>query len=121
MIDELSKNPQDFFSGYKYSNTTSKDGEYFEYQILNDERKTYGTVINNLIKTQGRTTIKTSWHLDWAPRQVIVDQFGDRFKIQEVVTMPVEVFPQVYLIGLNPSVDFVLSLVSISNPMEVNK
>ncbi len=119
MVDELSKDPQDVLSGLKYDNTLSKDGEYFEYQIIDDQKKTYGTVINNLIKIQGRTTIKTSWNLDWKPRQIIVDHFGDRYKIQDVSKMPMEVAPQVFLIATNPAVDYVLSLVLISNPKEI--
>lgn len=118
MLDALLGNPLNFFTGTKYTNTQSTDGEYFEYELLNDVRKTYGTVINNLIKTQGRTTIKTNWDLDWQVRQIVIDQDGIAYKIQEVVTMPLEVNPQSNYLLNNPNTDFVLSLVKISNPME---
>lgn len=118
MLDALLGNPLNFFTGTKYTNTQSTDAEYFEYELLNDVRKTYGTVINNLIKTQGRTTIKTNWDLDWQVRQIVIDQNGIAYKIQEVVKMPLEVNPQSNYLLNNPNTDFVLSLVKISNPME---
>lgn len=118
MLESLLNNSLSFFKGTKYSNLQSKDGQYFEYELLNDIRKSYGMVINNLIKTQGRTTIKTNWNLDWKAREIVIDQHGQAFKIQEVVEMPLEVNAQVNSLWQNPNIDFVLSLVKISNPME---
>lgn len=118
MLESLLNNSLSFFKGTKYSNLQSKDGQYFEYELLNEIRRTYGTVINNLIKTQGRTTIKTNWNLDWKVREIVIDQYGQAFKIQEVVEMPLEVNAQVNSLWQNPNTDFVLSLVKISNPME---
>lgn len=118
MLDSLMNDSMAFFKGTKYSNTQSLDGKYFEYELLNEIRKTYGTVINNLIKTQGRTTIKTNWDLDWKVREIVIDEKGRAYKIQEVVEMPLETNSQVNLLISNPDTDYVLSLVRISNPME---
>lgn len=118
MIEALCGNPNAYFIGTKYSNTTSKDGQYFEYELMTEIRKTYGTVITNLIKTQGRTTIKTNFNLDWKPRQIVVLENGNAYKVQEVAEMKLEVSPQVNALFENPNTDFVLSLVKIENPME---
>lgn len=118
MLESLLNNSLSFFKGTKYSNLQSKDCQYFEYELLNDVRKTYGTVINNLIKTQGRTTIKTNWNLNWKVREIVIDQTGQAYKIQEIVEMPLEVNAQVNRLWGNPNTDYVLSLIKIANPME---
>lgn len=118
MIEALCGNPNSYFCGTKYTNTISKYGQYFEYELLTEIRRTYGTVITNLIKTQGRTTIKTNFNLDWKPRQIVILEDGKAFKIQEVATMNLEVSPQVNSLFANPNTDFVLSLVGIVNSAE---
>ena len=118
MLEAFLGNSLNFFTGTKYSNTQSLDGQYFEYELLNESRKSYGTVITNLIKIQGRTTIKTNWDLNWKVREIIIDSKGKAYKIQEVVAMPLEVNSQSNYLISNPNTDYVLSLVEISNPME---
>lgn len=117
MIETLISRGDKYFLGTWYSDIHSDTGKTFRYALLNEPRKVYGTVINNLILTQGRTTIKTNWNLGWEPQQIIIDNFGDRWKIEEVVIMPLEVNQQVSYFARNPDIDYVLSLVKIGNPL----
>lgn len=119
MIDALTGNGIQYFYGTKYIDAKDTRGQFFQYELLENKRKTYSTVINNLIETQGRTTIKTNWDLKWKVRDIIVDNDGERYKVQEVVKMPLEVNAQVGHFAKNPDIDYVLSLVRISNPMEL--
>ena len=109
-----------FYYGTKYNKKTDIQGEKFKYDILAYPRKSYGQLVNNLIAKQGRLTIKTNWDLNWKVREYIVDNYGKKYQIQEVQTMPQEVNPQVVAINLiNPDTDFVLSLIEIENVEEL--
>lgn len=121
LVDCMNSIGNQYFYGTWYKDIHSLDGKQFQYELLDEPRKTYGMVINNLIKTQGRKMIKTNWGYDWQPRQVIVDNYGDRWKIQQVIEMPQEVNPQVAHFAINPDKAYALSLVRISNPMELGK
>ena len=95
-------------------------GEKFKYELLVYPRKSYGQIVNNLIATQGRLTIKTNWNLDWKVNQFIVDNYGKKYIIQEIQTMPQEVNPQVLALAItNPDTDYVLSLIEIENAEEL--
>lgn len=119
MIEALTQIGHQFFFGEWFESLHSTEGRKFQYELLDEPRKTYGQMINNLITSEGRKTIKTNWSFDWKPRQVVVDNYGERWKIQEVVTLPQEVNSQVAHWAINPDVDYVLSLVRIANPKEV--
>lgn len=121
MVECFLQDPNNYFSGIKFTNIKSTDGKEFQYELMQNVSKTYGTVINNLIKMQGRTTIKTCWDLDWKVRQIVVLSDGERYKIQNIEVLQQEASSQVNYITKNPNIDYVLSLVRIANPMEIGK
>lgn len=121
MIECLTANGNEYYTGTWYSDLHSNEGKVFRYELLSDPRKSYGMVINNLLKEQGRKTIKTNWDFGWKPKQIVVDNYGERWKIEEVVEMPQEINAQVVYFARNPDIAYVLSLVKISNPMELGK
>lgn len=121
MIECLTNNGNEFFTGTWYEDLHSVEGKTFRYELLTDPRKSYGMVINNLLKEQGRKTIKTNWNFGWKPKQIVVDNYGEPWKIEEVIEMPQEVNAQVVYFALNPDIAFVLSMVKIANPMELGK
>lgn len=108
-----------YLHGTRYKKKTDNQGEKFRYELLVYPRKSYGQIINNLIATQGRLTIKTNWDLKWQVNEYVVDNYGKRYIIQDVQIMPQEVNPQVLAVSLvNPETDFVLSLIEIENVEE---
>lgn len=119
IIDCMKSIGNQYFFGIWYKDLHSKEGKQFQYELLDEPRNSYGMVVNNLIKTQGRKTIKTNWEFNWQPKQIIVDNEGDRWKIQQVVEIPQEVNPQVAHFAINPDKAYALSLVKIANPMEI--
>ena len=109
-----------YLYGTRYKKKTDVQGDNCKYEMLVYPRKSYGQIVNNLIATQGRVTIKTNWDLDWKVNQYFVDNYGKKYIIQEVQIMPQEVNPQVLALSLvNPDTDFVLSLVEIENVEEL--
>lgn len=112
---------EQFYYGVWYENLHSTVGKNFRYALLDDPRKEYGVVINNLIKSQDRKMVKTSWDFNWQPKQVVIDNEGKRWKITQVIEMPQELSPQSAYSVRNPNKSFALSLVQISNPMEIGK
>lgn len=118
-LDCLTSVGSQFFYGTWYKDLHSTDGKPFQYELLDTPRKSYGQVINNLIMTQSRKTIKTNWDFGWQPKQIIVDDEGNRWKIEEVVVFPQEINSQVAHFARNPDIDYALSLIKISNPLGV--
>lgn len=116
MIECLTSNFENFLSGTRYKRKIDVQGDYFQYSILENQRKSYGQIVNNLIAMQGRLTIKTNWDLDWKNKEYIVDNYGKKWQISQVVTMPQEVNSQVLAVMMrNPDTDYVLSLIEIQN------
>ena len=109
-----------YLYGTKYEKKTDVQGEKFRYELLVYPRSSYGQIVNNLIAIQGRLTIKTNWDLEWKVNQFIVDNYGDKYLIADVQTMPQEVNAQVLATSLiNPDTDYVLSLTKIDNAEEL--
>lgn len=109
-----------YLYGTRYKKKTDVQGDSCKYELLVYPRKSYGQLVNNLIATQGRLTIKTNWDLDWKVNQFFVDNYKDRYLIADVQIMPQEVNAQVLSTSLiNPDTDYVLSLVKIENEEEL--
>ena len=116
----LTNEGSQYLYGTRYKKKTDVQGDRCRYELLVYPRKSYGQIINNLIATQGRLTIKTNWDLDWKVNQFFVDNYGKKYIIQDIQTMPQEVNSQVLAINLvNPDTDFVLSLIEIENVEEL--
>lgn len=133
MIDALISRDNEYFYGTRYKTkrdivdqesgariSSGTQGDFFQYEILEGKRKSYGTIINNLIAMQGRLTIKTNWDLDFRPKEYIVDNDGMRWQIAEVQKLREEANPNVNaILKQNPDTDYILSLVEVDNPGEL--
>lgn len=109
-----------FMDGTYYENKRAVQGEPFRFEILVDKRNSYGQIVNNLIATQGRVTIKTNYNLDFKISGCVVFKNGRKFLISEIVEMEQEVNPQtLYWFKENPNTDLVISLVEIENVEEL--
>lgn len=109
-----------YLYGTKYNKKTDVQGERCRYELLVYPKSSYGQIVNNLIATQGRLTIKTNWDLGWKVNQFFVDNYGVKYLIVDVQTMPQEVNAQVLATSLvNPDTDYVLSMVKVGNVEEL--
>lgn len=116
----LTNQGEQYLFGTQYKKKTDVQGEKCRYELLVYPRSSYGQIVNNLIATQGRMTIKTNWDLDWEVNQYFIDNYGNKYLIADVQTMPQEVNAQVLATSLiNPDTDYVLSLVKIQNAEEL--
>ena len=103
-----------YYEGQYLKKKIDKVGQYLRYELLVYPKETYGQIINNLIATQGRLTIKTNWNLGYKVNEYFVDKNGDRYIINDVVRMEQEINPQImFFRKTNPDTDFVLSLTKI--------
>ena len=120
MIDALISRDDEYFFGTRYKKKTDKQGDSFQYEILDHKRKSYGTIVNNLIAEQGRLTIKTNWNIDFKKKQYIVDNDDVRWQIAEIQIMVEETNPCVNaILKKNPDTSIVLSLVEVDNVEEL--
>ena len=109
-----------YFSGYYYHKKSDKQGQYFQYELLESPSRAFGTIVNNLIAEQGRMTIETNWALGFKAKEYITDHWGKRWQIASVVKMPQNVNPQVMALCIeNQDTDYVLSLIEVDNVEEV--
>lgn len=116
----LTNQGSQYLYGTQYKKKTDVQGTRCRYELLVYPRKSYGQIVNNLIATQGRVTIKTNWDLDWEVNQFFVDNYGIKYLIADVQIMPQEVNPQVLATSLiNPDTDYVLSLIQVENMEEL--
>ena len=100
--------------GTYFEKKTDTQGEDFRFEILVDRRSSYGQAVNNLIATQGRTTIKTNFDLKFKVNGYVNFWNGRRYIINEIIEMEQELNPQTkYWFKNNPNTDYVLSLVEV--------
>lgn len=109
-----------FMDGTYYENKRAVQGTPFRFEIITDKRNSYGQIVNNLIATQGRVTIKTNYDLDFKISGCVVFKNGRKFLVSEIVEMQQEINPQtLYWFKENPNTDTVLSLIEIENVEEL--
>lgn len=106
-----------FMDGTYYESKKDTQGIPFRFELLTDTRNSYGQIVNNLIATQGRTTIKTNYNLNFKVNGCVVFKNGRKFLISEVVELQQEINPQtLYWFKENPNTDLAISMVEIENP-----
>lgn len=116
----LTQQGSQYLYGTLYNKKTDTQGDFFRYEELLEKRNEYGQIINNLIATQGRYTIKTNWNLEYKVNQFVVTKDGVRYQIADITRMQQEVNPQtLYWFKSNPNTEWVISLVEVDNVMEL--
>lgn len=112
----FTNNDIQFLTGTKYNKKTDYEGEKFRYAILENQRKSFGTITGNLMENQGAMSIETHFDLEWKVNQFVVLQDGTRWIINSVTKMEQEVNPQVLLtFKTNEETMYVLSLIFVDN------
>lgn len=116
----LTQQGSQYLYGTLFEKKSSTQGDFMRYEELIEKRREYGQIINNLIATQGRYTIKTNWNLDYKVGKFIVAKDGTRYQIADVTKMQQEVSPQtLYWLKSNLNTEYVLSLIEVDNVMEL--
>lgn len=110
---------EQYFKGRYLKKKTDVEGSFFRYRELVEKRRTFGTIINNLIADQERYTIATNWDLGFKPSEYIVTASGERYIIEEVVKMHDMSEQTAYWLRKNQDTEWVLSLVKIDNVEEI--
>lgn len=93
-------------------------GAYFEYKEIDYPTRTFGEVIDNIITTQRRMTIRTRWNLDFCINGYVVTQDGQMWTIAQVQRNSYNA-ENLRFMQKNPNSEYILSLVGVDNPMGV--
>lgn len=119
MLEALMPNNDEFYFAIVYEDRQDKKGEQIQYELLTETRRSYGQVINNLISEQGRKVIK-SHDYEFKTGNIVVDEDGVKWYVQEAVQFKENINPQANLImRINPAEAYAVSLVEIENPEEM--
>ncbi len=108
-----------FFRGKYLKKKTDVEGSFFRYYELVEKRRTFGTIINNLIADQERYTIATNWDLGFKPSEYIIVNDNERYIIDEVVKMHDMSEQTSYWLKKNQDTTYVLSLIKVDNVEEL--
>lgn len=106
---------EQYFRGKYLRKKTDAEGSFFRYRELVERRRTFGTIINNLIADQERYTIATNWDLGFKPSEYIITADNERYIIDEVVKMHDMSEQTYYWLKKNQDTTYVLSLIKVDN------
>ena len=93
---------------------------YFEYDVVDSPRWSFGEIINNLIRDDSAYVIRTMEPLPWKKNGFVITQDGKAWRITEKIKHSTTHNKDVLrLVKENPSTEWVLAMVSVENPMEL--
>lgn len=103
-----------------YRPKKSSAGVAFGYEIVDEQRRSYGHVINNLIGDNAVLVIKSNDHSGFRVRGYVVTQDDELWQITEVVKRMQEVNRDVLrVLKHNPSTEYLIAMTRVQNPMEL--
>lgn len=117
LLDLLAPKEEYVLTG-TYREKKDGPGAYFEYKEIDYPTRTFGEVIDNIITTQRRMTIRTRWNLDFCINGYVVTQDGRMWIIEQVQSNSFNA-QNLRFMQKNPNSEYILSLVGIDNPMGV--
>lgn len=119
MLEALMPNYDQYYFATVYEDRQDNAGTKIQYELLDEQRKSYGQIINNLIAEQGRKVIKSNDY-EFKVGNIIVDEDDVKWYVQEVVKFKENANAQVNMImRVNPATAYAASLVEIENPEEM--
>ena len=89
-------------------------GAYFEYREDDYPTQTFGEVIDNIVTTQRRMTIRTRWNLHYQVNGYVTTQDGQMWTIAQVQRNSFNA-ENLRFMRENPGSEFTLSLVGVDD------
>lgn len=110
--------------GYVFNGTYRekyKDApSYFEYDVVDAPRWSFGELINNLIRDESAYVIRTMYPLKWKTNGFVVTQDGRAWRITEKIKhTTTKNKDSLRIVRENPSTEWVLGMVEADNPLEI--
>lgn len=93
---------------------------YFEYDVVDSPRWSFGELINNLIRDDSACVIRTQYALKWIINGFVITQDGKAWRITEKIKhSTTKNKDALRIVTENPSTEWVLGMVAVDNPMEI--
>lgn len=94
--------------------------QYFEYDVVDSPRWSFGEIINNLIRDESAYVIRTMAPLSWKVNGFVITQDGKAWRITEKIKHnTTKNKDALRIVRENPSTEWVLGMVAVDNPMEI--
>lgn len=113
LLDLLAPKEEYVLTG-TYREKKDGPGVYFEYKEIDYPTRTFGEVIDNIITTQRRMTIRTRWNLNFQVNSYITTQDGQMWTIAQVQRNSYNA-ENLRFMRDNPGSDFTLSLIGVED------
>lgn len=119
MLDMLAPKEDYVLSG-TYREKYKSAPSYFEYDVVDSPRWSFGEIINNLIRDDSAYVIRTQDALPWKTNGFVITQDGKAWRITEKIKHSTAKNKEALRIVIeNPSTEWVLGMVEVDNPMEL--
>lgn len=93
---------------------------YFEYDVVDSPRWSFGELINNLIRDESAYVIRTQYALGWKTNGFVITQDGKAWRITEKIKhSTTKNKDALRIVTENPSTEWVLGMIAVDNPMEI--
>lgn len=93
---------------------------YFEYDVVDSPRWSFGEIINNLIRDTTAYVIRTQHPLPWKTNGFVITQDGNAWRITEIIKHAVSKNKDALrVVRENPSAEYVIGMIKVDNPMEI--
>lgn len=103
-----------------YRPKKSSEGIWFDYEIVDEPRRSYGHVVNNLIADNSVQVIKSNDDIGFKVRGYIVTQDDELWQITEVIKRMQEINRDVLrVLKSNPSSEYLIAMTRVQNPMDI--
>lgn len=119
MLDFLAPQEGYVLSG-TYREKYKDPPQYFEYDEVDAPRWSFGEVMNNLIRDDSAYVIRTMQPLKWKINGFVITQDGKAWRITEKIKHSITQNKEALrIVRTNPSAEWVLGMVEVDNPMEI--
>ncbi len=115
MIFALRRDPLMCLGGRFYETPRANEGEYFEYEPMDDISHSRDVAVRNLVITEGATVIRTNWDLPFRPGTYVLLADGNNYLIESTSRAPASTSFQALAVCTCPEQDWLLSLRLVAN------
>ena len=101
--------------GRFYETTQAPEGEYFEYEPMDDISRSRDAAVRNLVITEGATAIRTNWDLPFRPGAYVLLADRNTYLIESTSKAPASTSFQSLSVCAYPEQDWILSVRLVAN------
>lgn len=101
--------------GRLYETPQAAEGQYFEYEPINDVSHSRDVAVRNLVILEGVTAIRTNWDLPFRPGAYVLLADNNTYMIESTTRAPSSTNYQALFVSNYPEQDWILSVRLVAN------